>query len=57
MPSDDESSGAMTLPVGIAHLIAQPGLDALRVGFVVTILALAVIVRQPAKSDRKKDDK
>ena len=47
----------MPFPLEFAHLAGQTGLDALRVGFVLTIIALAFIVRQPAKPNRKKGDK
>jgi len=47
----------MTFPLEFAHLAAQPGIGALRVGFVLTMIALAFIVRQPSKTNRKKEDK
>jgi hypothetical protein len=47
----------MPLPLEFAHLAAQPGLGALRIGFVLTIIALAFIVRQPSKSNRRKGGK
>jgi hypothetical protein len=47
----------MTFPLEFAHLAAQPGIGALRIGFVVIMIALAFIIRQPAKTNRKKGDK
>ncbi len=47
----------MAFPLEFADLAGQPGLGAVRVGFILTIIALAFIVRQPAKPNRHKEDK
>jgi hypothetical protein len=57
MKSKNESQSPMTFPLEFAHFAAQPGIGALRVGFVLTMIALAFIVRQPSKTNRKKEDK
>ena len=47
----------MTFPLEFAHFAAQQGIGALRVGFILTMIALAFIIRQPSKPSRKKGDK
>ncbi len=47
----------MPSPLEFASVAALSGLGALRLGFVITFLALAFIVRQPPKGNRKKDGK
>ena len=48
---------SMAFPLEFADLAGQPGLGALRVGFILTIIALAFIVRQPAKPNRRRGGK
>ena len=57
MKSNYESSSTMPFPLEFASLAGLSGLGALRIGFVITFLALAFIVRQPPKGNRKKDGK
>ena len=57
MKQPDESSCTMPFPLEFAHLAGQTGLAALRVAFVLTIIALAFIVRQPPKPNRRKGGK
>ena len=47
----------MTFPLNLAHIAGQPGVVALRVAFVLTIIALAFIVRQPDRTPPKKEHK
>jgi hypothetical protein len=57
MKSANNTHRFMAFPLELADLAGQPGLGALRVGFILTIVALAFIVRQPAKPNRRKEDK
>jgi hypothetical protein len=47
----------MAFPLEFAVLASHPGLGPLRLGFILTIVALAFIVRQPVKPTRKREDK
>ena len=47
----------MTFPLDFAHFTGQPGVVLLRAGFVLTIVALAFIIRQPVRAGRKKEHK
>jgi hypothetical protein len=57
MKSANNTHCSMAFPLEFADLAGQPGLGALRVGFVLTIIALAFIVRQPPKTHGRKGDK
>ncbi|HVM50579.1 MAG TPA: hypothetical protein VMU04_21310 [Candidatus Acidoferrum sp.] len=47
----------MILPAEFALLASQAGFDALQAGFVLTMLALAFLVRQPPKAGPRKGGK
>ncbi len=57
MKSANNNVSSMAFPMEFAHLAGQTDLGALRIGFILTIIALAFIVRQPAKPNRHKEDK
>ncbi len=47
----------MPTSIEFAYFASPSGMGALRVGFVLTIVALAFILRHPSKATRKKRDK
>jgi hypothetical protein len=47
----------MWWPIEIAQFACLGDADALRAGFVLTIAALAVIVRQPRKNQKRNEEK
>ena len=47
----------MSFPLEFAHLAGPPGFAVLRLGFVLTVIALAFLVRQPASTNDRKRNK
>jgi hypothetical protein len=52
-----ESHSTMPFPLEIADLASGPGLAALRLGYVITVFALAFIIRRAPKPIHRKGGK